>query len=64
MEAEQWRGFFAELKRRNVYKVAVAYSVPGALSIGLARNFGRRWLPCSLCTRSPKAAPAAVEAFR
>jgi hypothetical protein len=26
------RNFFAELKRRNVYKVAVAYAVVGTLS--------------------------------
>ena len=34
------RGFFAELKRRNVYKVAVAYIVAGwALSQGIAQVF-------------------------
>jgi len=33
--------FFAELKRRNVYKVAVAYIVAGwALSQGRARPLG------------------------
>src|SRR3954451_6861935 len=32
--------FFAELKRRNVYKVAVAYAVAGwALSQGIAQVF-------------------------
>src|ERR1043166_985415 len=32
--------FFAELKRRNVYKVAVAYVVAGwALSQGIAQGF-------------------------
>ena len=32
--------FFAELKRRNVYKVAVAYIVAGwALSQGIAQVF-------------------------
>src|SRR5437899_10832808 len=34
------RNFFAELKRRNVYKVAVAYIVAGwALSQGIAQVF-------------------------
>jgi hypothetical protein len=34
------RNFFAELKRRNVYKVAVAYIVGGwALSQGIAQVF-------------------------
>src|SRR5436189_813712 len=34
------RSFFAELKRRNVYKVAVAYIVAGwALSQGIAQVF-------------------------
>src|ERR1700738_5272959 len=34
------RGFFEELKRRNVYKVAVAYIVAGwALSQGIAQVF-------------------------
>src|SRR5436190_19432341 len=34
------RNFFAELKRRNVYKVAVAYLVAGwALSQGIAQVF-------------------------
>src|SRR6201987_175661 len=34
------RNFFSELKRRNVYKVAVAYIVPGwALSQGIAQVF-------------------------
>ena len=32
--------FFAELKRRNVYKVAVAYAVAGwALAQGIAQVF-------------------------
>jgi hypothetical protein len=32
--------FFAELKRRNVYKVAIAYAVAGwALSQGIAQVF-------------------------
>src|SRR5438046_10575846 len=30
------RNFFAELKRRNVYKVAVAYAVVGWLSVQIA----------------------------
>jgi len=30
------RGFFAELKRRNVYKVAVAYAVVGWLIVQVA----------------------------
>ena len=29
-------GFFAELKRRNVYKVAVAYAVGGWLLVKIA----------------------------
>ena len=34
------RNFFAELKRRNVYKVAIAYVVGGwALSQGIAQVF-------------------------
>src|SRR5207253_560720 len=34
------RNFFAELKRRNVYKVAVAYTFTGwALSQGIAQVF-------------------------
>ena len=34
------RNFFAELKRRNVYKVAVAYIVAGwALAQGIAQVF-------------------------
>src|SRR5438046_3914198 len=34
------RNFFAELKRRNVYKVAVAYAVAGwALAQGIAQVF-------------------------
>src|SRR5205809_7970089 len=34
------RNFFSELKRRNVYKVAVAYAVAGwALSQGIAQVF-------------------------
>src|SRR5437773_7176216 len=34
------KGFFGELKRRNVYKVAVAYLVAGwALSQGIAQVF-------------------------
>ena len=34
------RNFFAELKRRNVYKVAIAYIVGGwALSQGIAQVF-------------------------
>jgi TolB-like protein len=39
-EAMRERNFFAELKRRNVYKVAVAYIVGGwALSQGIAQVF-------------------------
>ena len=35
-----FRSFFAELKRRNVYKVAVAYAVAGwALAQGIAQVF-------------------------
>ena len=33
--------FFAELKRRNVYKVAVAYAVVGWLLVQVARRFFR-----------------------
>ncbi|PYI76457.1 MAG: hypothetical protein DMF01_04305, partial [Verrucomicrobia bacterium] len=34
------KAFFGELKRRNVYKVAVAYAVAGwALSQGIAQVF-------------------------
>ena len=30
------KGFFAELKRRNVYKVAVAYAIVGWLLVQVA----------------------------
>jgi hypothetical protein len=30
------KSFFGELKRRNVYKVAVAYAIVGGLSIQIA----------------------------
>ena len=36
------RNFFAELKRRNVYKVAVAYAVVGWLLLQLATRFSSR----------------------
>src|SRR5205814_1654266 len=35
-EAVNFRNFFAELKRRNVYKVAVAYAVVGWLLVQIA----------------------------
>ena len=44
--------FFAELKRRNVYKVAVAYAVVGWLLVQVATRFSRflkfRIGPCDL----------------
>jgi len=36
--------FFAELKRRNVYKVAVAYAVVAWLLIQAGRRFSFRFL--------------------
>jgi hypothetical protein len=33
------RNFFAELKRRNVYKVAMAYAIVGWLLIQIATHF-------------------------
>ena len=36
--------FFAELKRRNVYKVAVAYGVVGWLVIQIGRLSCRRFM--------------------
>jgi hypothetical protein len=33
------KGFFGELKRRNVYKVAVGYAIVGWLSIQIATHF-------------------------
>ena len=37
-----WGTFFAELKRRNVYKVAVAYGVVGWLVIQVTATIVRR----------------------
>ena len=35
------RNFFAELKRRNVYKVAVAYAIVGWLLVQIATQVSR-----------------------
>ncbi len=42
--------FFAELKRRNVYKVAVAYAVVGWLIAQIATQIFRSWkFPIGSC---------------
>jgi hypothetical protein len=60
-------GFFAELKRRNVYKVAVAYIVGGwALSQGIAQVFpvfAFEWLQSSFDERDGGALALAVDSL-